>query len=178
MTIEYHEISTTEAYSLQNAGGLILLCTHAPEGRTPHHDLAPIAWVCPYEYQPISKMLAVCDTSHKTFQDVIETREAVLALASTDQKSLCKQTGSASGFKVDKFTDFALPHFFAHSMDIAIPEGVAGWMECRLSEYVIRGTSGILFLDVVKAFAMEDFWRNRLHFVSENIWFKPGALQE
>ncbi|MCX7775258.1 MAG: flavin reductase [Spirochaetaceae bacterium] len=171
----YKEMPSSEAYTLQNAGGVLLLCTHGVPGQTPFYDLAPIAWSCPFDYEPVSRMLAVCDTSHQTYRDVLATGEAVLALASADMQTLCEATGSVSGALVDKYAKFNIPAFRADSMDILIPEGVPGWMECRLVQTLVRGISGILFLDVIKAFAIEEFWKHRLHFVRQGVWYHSAC---
>jgi len=52
--MDYREYSIAEAFKLQNAGGLVLICIKGGEGR---YDLAPIAWSCPIEYEPISGSL-------------------------------------------------------------------------------------------------------------------------
>jgi len=67
---KYKEIPAGKAYSLQNPGGLILLCTRGstPKSSALRYDFAPLAWCTPYEYDPVSKLLLVCDTSHKTFR--------------------------------------------------------------------------------------------------------------
>ena len=38
----YNDVSLKDPYSLQNAGGLVFVCTKGAEGR---YDLAPVAWV-------------------------------------------------------------------------------------------------------------------------------------
>ena len=52
--MKYLEIGLKAAYQLQNAGGLVLICTKGQEGR---YDLAPVAWCCPLDYDRVSRLL-------------------------------------------------------------------------------------------------------------------------
>jgi len=173
---KYEEIPADKAYSLQNPGGLILLCTRGavPQKSAPRYDFAPLAWCTPYEYAPVSKLLFVCDTSHKTFRDIQENGQFVIALPSFEMRGLIERAGSVSGFNVDKFEHLQVPYVGAQSIDIRIPEGVVAWMECSLERIVIEGTSGIVLGSVTKAFGMPESWKSRLHYLDESTWYKPG----
>jgi flavin reductase (DIM6/NTAB) family NADH-FMN oxidoreductase RutF len=173
----YKEIPADKAYSLQNPGGLVLLCTRGSSGQTsvPRYDFAPLAWCTPYEYTPVSKLLLVCDTSHKTFHDVQENGQFVVALPSFEMRSLIERAGSVSGFDVDKFEHFNVPYLSAQSIDIRIPEGIVAWMECSLERIVVEGTSGIVLGAVTKAFGVPESWKFRLHYLDDATWYKPGA---
>ncbi len=167
----YSKISVKDAYSLQNAGGLVFVCTKGAEGR---YDLAPVAWSCPLDYEPVSKFLCVLDTGHKTWADILETRRFALAFPSIGQKELVERCGSVSGFKVDKFEAFSIPSIQGKALDLRIPEGVAGWAECSLIKTEILGTSGIVYGEALEARAKKDWWKERLHYVGESIYFRPG----
>jgi flavin reductase (DIM6/NTAB) family NADH-FMN oxidoreductase RutF len=173
---DYKEIPTDKAYSLQNPGGLVLLCTRGStvQRATPRYDFAPLAWCTPYEYTPVSKLLLVCDISHKTFHDIQEDGQFVVALPSFEMRSLIEQAGSLSGFKVDKFESLKVPYFKAHSIDIRIPVGVVAWMECSLERIIVEGTSGIVLGAVAKAFAVSESWKFRLHYLDDTTWYAPG----
>ncbi|OQB97026.1 MAG: Flavin reductase like domain protein [Spirochaetes bacterium ADurb.Bin110] len=140
------------------------------------YDFAPLAWCIPYEYEPVSKLIIVCDTSHKTFHDVKENSVFAIAFPSFEMRSLIQHAGSVSGFDVDKFDHFHVPHFCAKTIDVRIPEGVVGWMECSLERIIIEGTSGILLGAVIKAFAIAESWKHRIHYLNDPIWYKPGDL--
>lgn len=169
--MRYEAVELKDAYALQNAGGLVLVCTKGSEGR---YDLAPVAWCCPLDYEPVSRMLCVLDTGHKTLKDLRESGEFVLALPSSVQMDLVVDCGSVSGFRVDKYEKLGIQTFRAKRVDALIPEGVAGWLECRLSEIVVRGTSAIVLADVVHAEAEQDSWKRRIHFVDEETSFVAG----
>ncbi len=170
--LEYEELSLDQAYTLQNPGGLVLLCTSG-SGR---YDVAPVAWCCPYEYSPVSKLLVVCDISHRTFIDARSGGFFALALPPPSMRTLVEATGSVSGAEVDKFAQFSIPHFPGRRFDVRIPEGVVGWMECRLERVLEEGTSGILFGAVQGAWAIRDAWKHRIHYVSEKVWYQPGNM--
>ena len=93
----YNEVPIGRAYSLQNAGGLVFVCTKGADGR---YDLAPVAWCCPLDYDPVSMFIAVLDTSHKTWADILAGGVFALAFPGADQKELVERCGSVSGFSV------------------------------------------------------------------------------
>ncbi len=169
--MRYVEIPVPEAYELQNAGGLVLVCTRGPDGR---YDLAPAAWCCPLDYSPVSKLILVLDTGHRTYADLSDSGEFAVALPTKAQVDLVKRTGSMSGHDRDKFAELAIPAFSARVVDARIPEGVAGWLECRLSRIVVEGTSGVVMGEVLRAEAVPDAWKHRVHYVREGLWFAPG----
>lgn len=174
----YTEIPADKAYTLQNPGGIILLCTRGsvPGGdkAQARYDFAPLAWCTPYEFAPVSKLLFVCDISHKTYHDAQENKQFVIALPSPEMRELIERAGSVSGFDVDKFKQLNVDYLTAKSMDIRVPEGVAAWMECSLEKIIVEGTSGIVLASVAKAFAVSESWKYRLHFVDDDIWYTPG----
>lgn len=173
--MEYSEIPIDSAYELQNAGGLVLVCTRGPDGR---YDLAPVAWCCPLDYAPASRMIVVMDTGHRTYADLMESGEFALALPTPSQQDLVKKTGSLSGSDADKYEKFGISSFPANQIDVRVPEGVAGWLECRLMRVVVEGTSGVVMGEVVHAESAPEAWKERIHYVREGLLFAPGATLE
>jgi len=173
---KYEEIPADKAYSLQNPGGLVLLCTRGPtpNNSAPRYDFAPLAWCTPYEYAPVSKLLLVCDTSHKTFRDIQENGQFAVALPSFEMRGLIERAGSVSGFDVDKFEHLKVPYLSAQSIDIRIPKGIVAWTEGSLERIVTEGTSGIVLGAVIKAFGVPESWKFRLHYLDDTTWYKPG----
>ena len=169
--MKYLEVGLKEAYRLQNAGGLVLICTKGVDGR---YDCAPVAWCCPLDYDPVSRFLCVLDIAHKTFKDLEASKEFTIALPAAAQKELIMRCGSVSGFKADKYQKFDIATFSGKTADVMIPVGVAGWIECRVSGIIVQGTSGVVMGDALHAEAVKDAWRERFHYVSEDIGFRPG----
>jgi flavin reductase (DIM6/NTAB) family NADH-FMN oxidoreductase RutF len=169
--MEYVVVPPKEAYALLNCGGVVLVCTKASAG---HYDLAPVAWACPLDYEPTSRVLFVCDPSHATHANILARRDFALALPSLAQRDLVLRSGSISGRDSDKYEALRISSFEASEIDVLIPSGVAGWLECRLLRTVAEGSSSVVMGEVVAARAVEGAWRQRLHYVSESLSYAPG----
>ena len=169
--MDYTEIPKDEAYGLLNPGGLVLVCARGEDGR---YDLAPVSWNCPLDYAPVSKLILVMDTGHRSYADLLESGEFVVALPTPEQRALVEKAGSVSGREVDKYERFGIASFAAAEVDARVPEGVAGWLECRLARVVVEGTSGVVFGEVLRAMAVPDAWKRRVHYVREGLWYAPG----
>jgi flavin reductase (DIM6/NTAB) family NADH-FMN oxidoreductase RutF len=170
--MDYQEMPIGEAYELLNPGGLILVCTHSEDGR---YDLAPVAWNCPLDYAPESRLLFVCDPAHRTYEDLVESGEFAVALPTIAQRGLVEEAGSASGRDADKYEKFGIAARRAEKVDAMIPEGVAGWLECRLLRVIVEGSSAVVMGSVLRAMAAPEAWKLRLHYVREGIMYAPGA---
>ena len=170
--MNYAKVELKSAYTLQNAGGLVLVCTKDRKGS---YDLAPVAWCCPLDYEPVSRFLCVLDTGHKTFKDLEKSREFAIALPTPAQKDLVMSCGSVSGSEVDKYVKFGIASFAGHRVDVKIPSGVAGWIECSLIDIVVKGSSAIVMGEALHAEAIESAWNERIHFVEEGKLFRPGS---
>lgn len=164
--MDYAEVPIAEAYELLNAGGIVLVCTKSPGGR---YDVAPIAWNCPLDYAPASRLILVCDTGHRSYEDLERSGEFAVALPTIAQRDLVEKAGSVSGRDLDKYSSLGLEYFAASRVDARIPAGVAGWLECRLMRVVVEGTSAIVMGEVLFASARPDAWKERLHFVREGV---------
>jgi flavin reductase (DIM6/NTAB) family NADH-FMN oxidoreductase RutF len=173
--MEYKSVPDGSAYALLNCGGIVLVCTRSEAGP---YDLAPIAWACPLDYEPTSRVLFVCDPAHATHDNLMARREFALALPTPGQRALVLAAGSSSGCGRDKFADLGLSSFLADKVDARIPEGVAGWIECRLIKAQVEGSVSIVMGEVVSARAVDEAWKLRLHYVSESLFYAPGAALE
>jgi flavin reductase (DIM6/NTAB) family NADH-FMN oxidoreductase RutF len=169
--MNYLDIPAPEAHRLICGGGLVLVCTKDDRGG---YDIAPVAWTCPLDYEPTSRVLFVCDPHHQTFKNIEDSRAFALALPTPDQRELVKRTGSVSGRDTDKFKAFSIGYFSSEVIDVRIPESCAGWLECRHLRTVSEGSSSIVLGEVVHAKAVAEAWKLRLHYVSENLIYTPG----
>lgn len=167
--MDYRSVPPKEAFSLLNCGGIVLVCTRSEAGR---YDLAPIAWSCPLDYEPTSRVLFVCDPAHATHENLLAKREFALALPAFDQRDLVNAAGSSSGRDLDKYAGIA--SFAASKVDARIPEGAAAWLECRLLRTVSEGSVSIVMGEVISASAVDEAWKKRLHYVSEAVSYAPG----
>ena len=173
--MDYAEVPLAEAYELLNTGGIVLVCTKSSDGR---YDLAPIAWNCPLDYSPVSKLILVCDTGHRSFDDLQKSGEFAVALPTVAQRELVGKAGSVSGRDIDKYSSLKIDYFNSSRIDARIPAGVSGWLECRLMRVVVEGTSAIVMGEVLFASARPDAWKERLHYVRGGLWFSPGPGME
>jgi flavin reductase (DIM6/NTAB) family NADH-FMN oxidoreductase RutF len=169
--MEYRDLPAAKAYSLLSPGGLIWVCTRSADGR---YDLAPIAWNCPLDYEPTSRILFVCDPKHQTFANLIEKKEFAVALPASSQLALAEKTGSVSGRDRDKYEEFGIESAAAVAVDARIPAGVAAWLECSLIRTVSEGSVAIVLGEVLRASSVADAWKLRLHYVSETLSYEPG----
>ena len=165
------EIPLDEAYELLNSGGLVLVCTRSSDGR---YDLAPIAWNCPLDYEPSSRVLIVVDPGHQSYRNIEESGKFALALPTWAQKALVLSTGSVSGKAEDKYRKFSIEASLAEDADALIPAGVAASLECRLLETRRLGASMVVSAEVVRASAVPDAWKYRLHHAGGDIFYRPG----
>jgi flavin reductase (DIM6/NTAB) family NADH-FMN oxidoreductase RutF len=170
MKTDYESVPIGSAYELMNPGGIVLLCTKGG-GR---YDLAPIAWACPLDYSPVSKILVVCDTGHKTLADLRASGEFAVAFPTPVQRRLVEEAGLVSGRDVDKYAKLGIDFRRAVRVDTRIPEGAAGWLECRVIRIIEEGTSAIVMGEVLAAFAVPEAWKARLHYAREGVWYAPG----
>jgi len=168
---EYFDVPSGEAYTLFNPGGLVLVCTKSAEGR---YDAIPVAWSCPLDYGERTKLIAVLDVGHASYENIKATSSFIVAVPDIRQRSLAERLGSVSGRQIDKFADFGIASFTGISVDARIPEGVRAWAECRLVRAELEGTSAIVIGEVVAAKAVSLFWKDRLHYVKTGIWYSPG----
>ncbi|MCX7788124.1 MAG: flavin reductase [Spirochaetes bacterium] len=167
----YNPISLEKAYTLLNGGGLLWICTKSKEGR---YDLAPIAWACPLDYEPVTKFLFVCDPGHATFENVVNQREFIAALPTYKQKDLVLKTGSVSGRSYEKFSQWRISYMKGTVVDAWVPKGVAGWLECKVLEIYRPSSVAIVCGETLAAFALPNAWKQVLHHVEGEHFYQPG----
>jgi flavin reductase (DIM6/NTAB) family NADH-FMN oxidoreductase RutF len=171
--MDYSDIPPAEAYRLLNTGGLVLVCTRGSDGR---YDLAPVAWNCPLDYDPVSRVLVVMDPGHRTVANIEAMKEFALALPTWKQRDLVERAGSASGREVDKYREFGIRAAPAATVDALVPEGVAAKLECRLFEIHRIGSVALIAGEVIAAAAAAEAWKLRLHMTSGESFYRPGEL--
>ena len=168
---DYRDVPPAEASKLLNAGGVVLVCTAGLDGR---YDVAPVAWNCPLDYERVSRLLVVLDPGHATFSNLEASREFALALPTWMQKDLVNAAGSVSARDVDKYRAFAIASSRGKAVDAFIPDGVAGALECRVIDISRIGSVAVVSGEVLRAFAVPDAWKMRLHHAEGDIFFRPG----
>jgi len=129
MEIKYIEIENNKIYKLLNNGCLIIVSTSDKNG---NKNIAPIAWQTPVDYDPVTKILIVCDSNHKTSNNIKETKKFVIVIPHKSQKKLVIESGNITGNKFNKIEKLKVNYFLSKNYKYIIPEGSIGYIECEL----------------------------------------------
>jgi len=155
---KYVDVAIKSANRLINHGPTVLVSTRDEKGR---YDIAPVAWISPVQKDP-PKLLLVLDRNSQTYRNIIARKEFVVCVPHVDQAKLLIKTGSSSGAKVDKFSEFKIETFHASKLDVLIPQGCIGYIECALSNHFQEDDADILVGDVLAAKADNKAFTKRL----------------
>jgi flavin reductase (DIM6/NTAB) family NADH-FMN oxidoreductase RutF len=144
----FRPVPLAEAYTLITPGVPVLI---ASKGH--HYNLAPIAWNCPLDYEPVTKLLFVCDPAHQTARNIKASGTFAVCVPLTQDDPIIERCGSVSDPATDKFERFSIPFLKARAVDVQIPEGCAGWVECRLIRVIPEGSVEIFLGEAVAAYS-------------------------
>ncbi|MCE5300779.1 MAG: flavin reductase family protein [Spirochaetia bacterium] len=145
--MSYTTVPLKKAYKLINPGQMVLVSTVSEDKK---FNIAPIAWTCPCEIDP-PRVILCMDAGHKTFKDLKETGIFTVCIPHISQLKMVKQTGSVSGRDADKFRKFGIATVAGKRSLCRIPEGLIGYLECRVKNINdIEGTA-VVVGDVVDA---------------------------
>lgn len=180
---KYKNIPTGKAYKLLNTGSVILVCTKDKKGNS---NIAPFAWQCPLEFEPVTQLLFICVLKHKTFDNISKNRQFVVCIPHAKHKKLVLDTGSVSGHKVDKIKKFGIKTFISPKLRIAVPDECIGFIECKLIKVIKNGETGIVMGEALSAKVDEKAFRDRilvekpegktLHHLGGNVFCEPGKI--
>lgn len=162
----FRDVPLKDAYKLVTPGMPMLVATKgsapsggpaagdSPKGGTAQggaYDLAPIAWVTPLDYEPVTKVLFVCDPAHRTAANVRASGEFAFCVPASANDPLINQCGSVSGVDADKYARFSIEAIPANATDLRIPATCAAWIECRLIRIVEEGSVLIFMGEAISA---------------------------
>jgi flavin reductase (DIM6/NTAB) family NADH-FMN oxidoreductase RutF len=181
----YQNVPINEAYKLLNTGAMVLLSTSDMEE---HLNLTPIAWHCPVDYDPFTKLLFVTDMQHKAFFNIHETGKFVVCIPHASQVQLVKDLGSVSGFKVNKLQHFNVEYTLSEKCQFAVPTNSIAYIECKKLRVIEEGGVAIIIGEVIFAKALKGAYRDRLlsekeagktlHHLGKDTFIQPGELVE
>lgn len=143
---ESESVALTEAYRLVTPGVPIIVAS-----RGKHYNLTPIAWNCPLDYEPVTKLLFVCDPAHQTARNIKETGEFAVCIPASSDDPIIEQCGSVSSAEIDKFERFAIESHKAEKIDVRIPASATAWIECRLIRVIPEGAVEIFLGEAISA---------------------------
>lgn len=124
------EINLDEAYRLINTGPALLISTVSEKGE---YNIAPIAWGMPARKTPTRVVLGV-GKSHKTYTNIIEKKVFTVGIPNIKQAELIKNTGKTTGKEINKFDEFNIEAIPGATVDVKIPAGMIGFIECKTYE--------------------------------------------
>ena len=156
---EYIKIQNNKAYQLLNPGGLILVSTYDNNNQP---NMAPIAWHCPVDFEPTTRLLFVTDKEHHTFSNIKENKQFVICLVHANQLKEVKELGSISGKKTDKLAKFSIKTFNSEIFNYKIIENCIGYLECKVYNIIDDGAVALVFGEVVNAKVDKEAYNGRL----------------
>lgn len=156
---KYKKLTNDKGYKLLNTGSVILVCTKDSKGV---HNITTIAWQCPLDYDPVTKVLFISDVNHKGFDNLSKSKKFVVCIPHASQRKLVLDMGSVSGKKVDKLKKFKVPHFISETNKIAVPEDCIGYIECSLIQVIKHEGVGIVMGKAVNVRVDEKAFKDRL----------------
>ncbi|MGC8823353.1 MAG: flavin reductase family protein [Bacteroidales bacterium] len=129
MEQKYLTLNLDKAYKLLNTGAVGIVCTRSGSG---NYNMAPVAWITPIEYDPVTRVLIVLDKDNRTCQNILETGVYAIAIPHIQQVNLVKDLGSVSGHVEDKIAHLGIATIPATQIDVLLPTGCIGYLECKL----------------------------------------------
>jgi flavin reductase (DIM6/NTAB) family NADH-FMN oxidoreductase RutF len=141
-------IPLAKAYGLIVPGRPILVASKGA-----HYNLAPIAWNCPLDYEPVTKLLFVCDPAHQTAHNIKKTGEFSVCVPESEDDPLIGKCGSVSDPNADKYARFGIDSLPGEKTDTRIPATAKAWIECKLIRVIEEGSVEIFLGEAVAAFA-------------------------
>jgi len=157
--MKYIEIEKNKIYKLINNGCLILVSSSDINGNP---NLAPIAWQTPVDFDPVTKILIVCDSGHKTTQNIKATNKFLIVIPHKDQKEIVVKCGEVSGRECNKINKFDIKHFFSKTFNYIVPYGCIGYIECELIKEIEEEGVTIFIGRAVYAEVNINAFKNRL----------------
>jgi flavin reductase (DIM6/NTAB) family NADH-FMN oxidoreductase RutF len=133
-------------YRLLEPGPVVLVST-ARAGRA---NLMAMSWHTMMEFEP-PLVGCVMGASHLSYEDLLATRECVIAIPTVELAAKVVGCGNTSGRKVDKFARFGLTPLPAARVRAPLIAECYANLECRLADTGMARKYNFLVLRVVKA---------------------------
>lgn len=155
----YKQIPLEKAYKVLNTGALILISSKSADNRD---NLAPFAWNCPVEFDPVTRFLFVCDKHHQTYTNISDTGKFVVCIPHVSQHKLVMDLGNCSGKTVQKIEMFHIVTFKSKEFQLSIPEDCIAYVECKLKRIIDEDNVGIIESEVIHAEVDTNAFTDRL----------------
>jgi flavin reductase (DIM6/NTAB) family NADH-FMN oxidoreductase RutF len=178
---DYIKVSNEKAYQLLNSGALLLISSISTDNK---HDSAPIAWHCPVEYDPVTKIMIACDQNHKTFMNIRETKQFCVCVPHISQVQMVKDLGSCSGHQNDKLKKYGISTSSCETIDCIAPDDCIAYLECKVYNLIEDDGTGLIFGEVLYARVDKQAYSGRLlseteagktiHHLGGKVFISPG----
>ena len=159
----YEPMELDEAYRLINTGPVVLICTVSNDGM---YNVSPVAWVSPVRKTPTCIMINA-SKRRKTFQNIKQTGIFAAGIPNISQVEMIKSAASFSGDGEDKFEKCRIPSIAGMEIDCRVPEGMVGYIECRVKDIYDSGMLAAVVGEAVYA-AVESEAYDGSRLLSEN----------
>lgn len=154
----------SKAYRLLNHGPVVLISSSL-DGK---HNIMPIAWQVPIEFDPTKIALIIGDHSH-TFKTVKKTKECVVNLPTVDIVDKVFSCGKVHGGEVDKFKKFGLTADKASKVKAPLIGECIANLECKVFDEKMSDTHNIFLVECVAAWVEEGVYDEFLRADKPNV---------
>ncbi|MFC1512623.1 flavin reductase family protein [bacterium] len=155
---QYKELSLNEAYRVIGHGPVILVSSRSNDGK---YNIAPIAWNSPIKKEPCQIIMEI-GKRHKTYQNIVDTKEFIVSLPSIDQVEIVRNTGSSKGSEIDKFEKFNIESFLGGKIKNKVPIECIAYLEFKVLEIIEREAAGLIIGECVYASVDSTVFNERL----------------
>lgn len=169
----YQHVKLSEAYKLINHSPVLLISTVSEEWK---YNVAPIAWSCPVEYEPVTKILIVCDKESKTSHNILYSNTFTVCVPTTEHLELIKELGTISGNDVDKMT-LKFDHFPSTHHGNPVPVNSIAFIDVKITRIIDEESVNIFIGETIAAQVLTEKWdgknliaetTNTLHHLGDN----------
>ncbi|MFO7734642.1 MAG: flavin reductase family protein [bacterium] len=145
--MNYQKMELKNAYKLINTLPVLLISTRNKKDIC---NIAPIAWCSPAKKEP-PRIVAGIGKVHKTYRNILETKEFIAGIPHISQVEILRKTGSVSGEKTDKFKEFKINYSTGTNTGCKIPNNMIGYLECKVGNIFDTGHLALVTGEVVHA---------------------------
>ncbi|MBN2453563.1 MAG: flavin reductase family protein [Candidatus Omnitrophica bacterium] len=147
------------AYRLLSPGPVVLVSSLFDKRAA----ITPIAWNMPVSDDPPMVALEIWD-KHFVYKAIMQTKDFVVNIPSTEMADTVRKLGGVSGAKVDKFSEYGLTKEKSEKVKSPRLGSAIGILECKLREDErMLKEYNIVLGDVVYAEAEEGVFIDRWH---------------
>lgn len=142
------------------------------------HNIMACEWMQQLSYRPALIGISL-SPRHASFENIRETKEFGLAIASTNQSILCSVAGKESGKKVNKISiseELGYKFHPAKKIKALLLEGASANLECKLLKDIPMGDHTLFVGDVIEGHVIPE--EKSLSHHSGKYWEMTSVLEK